>query len=215
MDIGKSNLHAYMRLPCVQLLTLCVASPLCSRRGARDWPLATAGIGIDASLLLGAQLVEAEGSCYTVGVCGLLAILFLVVPAVEIYVILKVGALLGVWATLAVIAFTAFAGAALAKRQGLAVLRTLSAAVAQGQGAGTAVVEGVLLLAAGVTLLAPGFITDAIGLGLLLPPVRRSLAKKLAEHWKLSTMAAVGEFNHAQPFDSNQQEPPPPGVIDV
>ena len=161
-----------------------------------------------------------SGSCYTKDVCGILAILFLVVPAIEIMVIIEVGAVLGTWATLAVIALTAIAGAALAKSQGLTVLRSLTDAVAGGgQGAGTAIVEGVLILAAGITLLTPGFITDAIGLSLLLPPVRSALARRLASHWKLatlSTVAGANVFNVEQNYsDQDEDEPPPPGVIDV
>lgn len=153
-------------------------------------------------------------------VCGILAMLFLVVPALEIIVIIKVGSLLGTWATLAVIALTAIVGAALAKNQGLAVLRRLNDAVASGgQGAGTTIVEGVLLLAAGVTLLAPGFITDAIGLALLVPPVRAAVAGRLASHWKLATLATVAGNNvfNVDPnhVDRDEKDPPPPGVIDV
>ena len=165
------------------------------------------------------QLVRLPGSCYTKGVCGILAILFLVVPAIEIIVIIEVGAVLGTWATLAVIALTAIVGAALAKSQGLAVLRRLTDAVAGGgQGAGTVIVEGVLLLAAGITLLTPGFITDAIGLTLLVAPVRSAVARRLASHWKLATLATVAGgkvFNVEQEYLDEDDEPPTPGVIDV
>jgi UPF0716 protein FxsA len=151
--------------------------------------------------------------------CGVLALLFLVIPATEIYVILKVGALLGAGPTLAVIAVTAVVGASLAKSQGTAVLKQMQESMAAGQGTAAAIVEGVLVLVAGVTLLAPGFITDALGLALLLPPVRKLVAKRFASRIQVagaSTMAGMaGGMYTAGNGDVDQDDPPPPGVIDV
>lgn len=146
--------------------------------------------------------------------CGVLALLFLVVPAVEIYVIIEVGGLLGTWATLVVIAVTAIVGASLAKSQGVAVLTRLQESMGSGEGTGTALIEGVLVLAAGVTLLAPGFLTDAVGLALLIPPVRALVASKMAERMAMSTHVQMGGpavFYQERDDD----DPPPPGVIDV
>lgn len=152
-------------------------------------------------------------------VCGVLALLFLIIPATEIYVILRVGSLLGAGPTLAVIAVTAVVGAALAKSQGTAVLRQLQTSMAEGKGTGTAIVEGVLVLVAGVTLLAPGFITDAVGLALLLPPVRAVIARRLAAKIQVGGMAGMPNMpsNMYSPGDQTQDadDPPPPGVIDV
>ncbi len=147
-------------------------------------------------------------------VCGLLALLFLIVPAVEIYVIIEVGALLGTWATLAVIGVTAVVGAALAKSQGLAVLTKLKTSMTSGEGTGLALVEGVLVLAAGVTLLAPGFLTDAIGLALLVPPIRKFVASRVADRVQIMPqMGMPSEFYSGD--GGSDDEPPPPGVIDV
>lgn len=133
--------------------------------------------------------------------------------------ILQVGSLLGALPTLAVIAVTAIVGAALAKSQGTAVLRQLQDSMAAGEGTGTAIVEGVLILVAGVTLLAPGFITDAMGLLLLLPPVRRAIARRFAGKIQLagaSSMANMaGGMYSASYGTENSEDPPPPGVIDV
>ena len=150
--------------------------------------------------------------------CALLALLFLVIPATEIYVILKVGSLLGVGPTLAVIAVTALVGAALAKSQGVAALRQIQTSMAQGQGAAAAIVEGVLVLVAGVTLLAPGFLTDAVGLALLLPPIRSAVAKHFAGKMQVVTPAGMADipagFRSAGDDDEGRGDPPP-GVIDV
>ncbi len=152
--------------------------------------------------------------------CGPLALLFLAVPAVEIYLIIEVGGLLGPWATLAVIAVTALIGASLAKSQGMAVLNNLQASIAQGKGTGTAIVEGVLVLAAGVTLLAPGFITDAIGLALLVPPIRHAIASRLAGKMSVVASGPLGVnpadlHRRASGARDDDTDPPPPGVIDV
>lgn len=151
--------------------------------------------------------------------CGVLALLFLVIPATEIYVILKVGGLLGAGPTLAVIAVTAVVGAALAKSQGVAVLKQLQTSISEGQGTAVAVVEGVLVLVAGVTLLAPGFLTDATGLALLLPPVRSALARHFASKIQVVTPGPMGGMPagfHPDGYDQDTpDDPPPPGVIDV
>ncbi len=143
--------------------------------------------------------------------CGVLALLFLIIPALEIYVIIEVGGLLGTWATLAVIGVTAILGASLAKSQGVAVLTRLKDSMTSGEGTATAMVEGVLILVAGVTLLAPGFITDAVGLALLIPPIRGAIANHFA-----GKMAA-GVMNQVKPgfHQGGDDDPPPPGVIDV
>ena len=147
--------------------------------------------------------------------CGVLALLFLVVPATEIYLIIEVGGFLGTMPTLAIIAVTAVLGAALAKSQGLAVLRQLQQAMASGQGTGLTIVEGCLVLVAGVTLLAPGFLTDSIGLALLVPPVRRAIAKHLAG--KVNVVSPMGMGGVSSEFyqGSDDDDLPPPGVIDV
>lgn len=159
--------------------------------------------------------------------CGVLALLFLVIPATEIYVILKVGGLLGAGPTLAVIAVTAIVGASLAKSQGTAVLRQMQESMAAGEGTALAVVEGVLVLVAGVTLLAPGFITDAMGLALLLPPVRKMIAARVAGKLQVAAVggmagmaggmytASYGATPGDRDSDADQVDPPPPGVIDV
>ncbi len=158
-----------------------------------------------------------------VAMCGILALLFLVVPATEIYVIIKVGGLLGALPTLALVALTAIVGAALVKKQGTATLQKLQGAMTNGRGAAKIIAESVLILVAGVTLLAPGFITDIVGIALLLPPIRSYLAGRMVEKMKSVPIAGMpGGFargSGAPGSAGNDGEPPidppPPGVIDV
>ena len=126
--------------------------------------------------------------------------------------IIEVGGLLGTWATLAVIGVTAVVGASLAKSQGVAVLTRLKNSMTNGEGTAVAIVEGVLILAAGVTLLAPGFITDTVGLALLIPPIRVAIARHFASKVTVGAMSGVNSEFHQRGGDD---EPPPPGVIDV
>jgi UPF0716 protein FxsA len=105
-------------------------------------------------------------------VFGPLVFLFILVPIAELYVIVQVGHVLGVVNTLALLVLISFAGAWLMKREGLGALRRAQRQVDAGMVPGRELVDGALIVLAGALLLAPGFITDAVGLLLLLPPVR-------------------------------------------
>lgn len=106
---------------------------------------------------------------------GLLALLFLVVPFVELFVILQVSHLIGGWLTVLVLAVVSVAGAWLVKREGMGVWRRARAQVQQGSVPGAELIDGVLILVGGALLLTPGFLTDSLGLLLLAPPVRAGL----------------------------------------
>ena len=100
---------------------------------------------------------------------------FLLVPLAEIYLLISVGGAIGAGWTIALVVFTALAGAALVRAQGFATLARARAQLARGQPPALEMLEGLLLFAAGALLLTPGFFTDAVGFALLLPPLRRGL----------------------------------------
>jgi len=104
-----------------------------------------------------------------------LVVLFLVVPFAELFVIIKVGEAIGVLWTIGLLVGLSVLGAALVKREGLAVLRRAQQRIQMGVVPGQELIDGVLILFAGALLLTPGFITDAAGILLLLPPVRYAL----------------------------------------
>ena len=106
---------------------------------------------------------------------GLLFLLFLVVPFAELYVILQVGQQIGVIETIAVLVAMSMIGGALVKREGFGVVRRAQARVNAGQVPGRELVDGAMILFAGALLMTPGFLTDVIGILLLLPPVRAVL----------------------------------------
>ncbi len=110
---------------------------------------------------------------------GVLAVLFLVVPLAEIFVLIKVGQVVGVVETIGLLILISVAGAWLAKREGLGVYRRFRQQVEQGRVPGTEILDGVLVILAGAMLLTPGFLTDLMALLLLLPPVRASVRSGL------------------------------------
>lgn len=107
----------------------------------------------------------------------ILLLVFAAVPLLELAILIKVGGLIGFWPTLLIVILTAVLGTTVLRLQGLGVLRRASDAMAAGKPPIEPVVDGVFLLLAGAFLLAPGLITDALGLVLLIPPVRRVIAR--------------------------------------
>ena len=104
-----------------------------------------------------------------------LALLFVVVPFVELYVILQVGHAIGVLNTLVLLLLVSITGAWLVKREGMGVLRRAQLQMQAGRVPGTELIDGALILFAGALLLTPGFVSDIVGVLLLLPPVRFAL----------------------------------------
>lgn len=102
-----------------------------------------------------------------------LALLIIVVPALDIGVLLLSGKTIGVLPTIAFILFTGVAGAYLAKREGLQTLRRAQEQLSYGQIPGDSLLDGICILVGGTLLLTPGFITDLFGFLLLFPPSRR------------------------------------------
>ncbi len=108
---------------------------------------------------------------------GVLFLLFLLVPLVEIYFLIKVGNLIGAISTIALVVFTALLGAMLLRFQGWVTLQRTRTTMARGELPALEMLEGVLLLFAGALLLTPGFVTDAIGFAFLVPPLRQAVIR--------------------------------------
>ncbi len=102
----------------------------------------------------------------------LLVLLFFVAPIVELAVIVQVAGSIGVLNTIGLLVAVSIVGAWLAKREGLGVLRRIQAATARGETPSREVADGALILLAGALMIAPGFISDAVALLLLIPPTR-------------------------------------------
>jgi len=102
----------------------------------------------------------------------LLVLLFVVVPIVELYVIIQIGQAIGVLPTIALLILDSILGAALMRSQGRAAWRRFNRALAEGRVPGQEVMDGALVIFGGALLLTPGFLSDFLGLILLLPPTR-------------------------------------------
>jgi len=109
----------------------------------------------------------------------LLIALFVVVPAVEIYVLIQVGHAIGAPATVALLLADAALGAALSRREGRKAWRALRTALLEQRLPAREVVDGALVVLGGAFLLTPGFVTDVIGVLCLLPPTRAILRRAL------------------------------------
>ncbi len=103
----------------------------------------------------------------------MLFLLLLVIPVAEIAVFIQVGSLIGVGMTLLLVLASAVFGIWLVRTQGFAAATRVQAMIARGESPALGMLEGLALLAAGVLLLIPGFVTDLAAFALLIPPLRR------------------------------------------
>ncbi|HEX5988298.1 MAG TPA: FxsA family protein [Nocardioides sp.] len=101
-----------------------------------------------------------------------LALLFVVVPIVEIYVIVQVGQVIGPWWTILLLLAAGFAGSWLVKREGGRAWRALREALAEHRMPARELADGALILIGGTLLLTPGFLSDIVGTFLILPVTR-------------------------------------------
>jgi UPF0716 protein FxsA len=121
----------------------------------------------------------------------LLIALFIVVPIAELYVIIQVGEAIGIWPTLALLLADALLGSFLLKHQGRGAWRRFNEALAQRRFPGKEVADGLLIVIGGTLLLAPGFLTDIVGLLLLIPPTR-AIARSVLRRFTIGRFTVVG-----------------------
>lgn len=118
----------------------------------------------------------------------ILTLLFILVPALEIFTIIEVGHAIGGWPTFLLIVALSLLGAYLVKRQGLRVWQQIRSEMAMGMIPGESLLEGACVLIGGVLLMTPGFVTDALGLILLLPFMRGPV-KRWLKFWFMRLMS--------------------------
>ncbi|MGN7471034.1 FxsA family protein [Brevibacillus sp. SAFN-007a] len=111
-----------------------------------------------------------------------LIILIVVGFGLELWGLITVGSLIGGWNTVLLVILTGLLGAWLAKQQGVQVLRTLQFQLSRGQMPTETIIDGVLILVGGMLLLLPGFVSDVIGL-ILLIPYTRMILRHLLKQW--------------------------------
>ena len=103
----------------------------------------------------------------------ILFLAFTLVPVIEIYLFIKVGENIGAMRTVLLVIATGFAGAYLARLQGMQTMYRVRTSLQQGIMPADELLDAVLIFAAGIVLLTPGFLTDAFGLLLLIPETRK------------------------------------------
>jgi UPF0716 protein FxsA len=104
-----------------------------------------------------------------------LFLLFAIVPVIEVWLIIKVGRVIGPLPTVAILLAISLSGAWLARSQGFRVIAAIRNELAAGRLPAAHILDGAFVLAGGILLLTPGFFTDLVGLVLLFPPSRRLL----------------------------------------
>jgi UPF0716 protein FxsA len=119
-----------------------------------------------------------------------LVLVFIIVPIAELAVIIQVGQVIGVWWTIGLLVADSILGSVLMRSQGRAAWRRFNEAARAARVPAREALDGALVIFGGALLLTPGFITDILGLFLLIPPtralVRAILARRLAHRVTVS-----------------------------
>jgi UPF0716 protein FxsA len=121
----------------------------------------------------------------------LLALLFFGVPLLEIWALIQVGQVIGPWWTILLLVVASILGAWLIKREGGRAFRALTTALSEGRMPARELADGILILTGGVLMLTPGFLTDIVGI-LLILPVTRPVARRLLTRVVAARLLAPG-----------------------
>lgn len=129
---------------------------------------------------------------------------FLVVPLIEIYFLIKIGSILGTATTIFLVVFTAMLGAFLVRAQGFSTLARVQMQLGRARVPAVEMIEGLFLFVAGALLLTPGFFTDAIGFIFLTPPLRRWIIHRIIDRRMFPSFAgAPAQSAHETPSDND------------
>ena len=112
-----------------------------------------------------------------------LLVLFITVPLIELYLLIRLGKLAGFGPTIGLVILTGFWGAYLARSQGHSILARMQREIQAGRAPAGELIEGVLVLIGGIVLLTPGLLTDLAGFALMVPGIRRKIRDRLKERF--------------------------------
>ena len=144
----------------------------------------------------------------------LIVSLLVVAPLVELWFIVQVGREVGLIPTIALLIVVSAVGTTLVKREGLRVWREFMSAVRAGREPTSEIVQGACILAAGVLMLAPGFISDVVGILLLLPPVRALVVRVAVRRSRSGTTVIRATYSGPR-VDPHGTLPGSGDIIDV
>jgi UPF0716 protein FxsA len=128
-----------------------------------------------------------------------LVLLFIVVPIAELFVLIQVGNAIGIWLTIALLIADSILGAMLMRSQGRAAWRRFNDTARAGRVPAREVLDGVLVIFGGALLLTPGFLTDILGLVLLIPPTRALVRAVLVR--RFAHRLVVAAARPRRPYD--------------
>jgi UPF0716 protein FxsA len=123
---------------------------------------------------------------------------FTLIPVVELYLLIEIGSVIGALNTIMVVVLTGAAGAYLARLQGLKTMFRVRERLQQGEMPAEDLLDALIIFAAGMVLLTPGFLTDIAGLLLLLPVTRLKFKKWLRrnlDQWLQNNHVRIGRFH--------------------
>lgn len=120
-------------------------------------------------------------------------LLLTIIPIVEIFILFKIAEVTTIWTTIVLVIATGFAGAYLAKREGVAILASVKRELNEGRVPGNQLLNGLCVLIGGILLITPGLLTDITGFTLVLPGTRQ-LYIKIIRRW-LTNMIQMGSIN--------------------
>ncbi|NIP39858.1 MAG: membrane protein FxsA [Candidatus Dadabacteria bacterium] len=110
---------------------------------------------------------------------GKLLFLFIAIPMLELFILVKLGTVIGFWPTVGIVILTGILGASLARLQGFLVFRQIQNELQSGQIPADKMVDGLLIFIGGVVLVTPGLLTDLAGFAMLIPFTRNAVKKYL------------------------------------
>ena len=129
-----------------------------------------------------------------------LLLLFIVVPLLELYVILQVGEAIGVLPTIGLLIVDSVLGAMLMRSEGRRAWTRFNLAVSEGRVPAREAIDGVLVVFGGALLLTPGFVTDILGVVLLLPFTRPLMRRILVRRFAGRMVASAGTVPRRPPM---------------
>jgi UPF0716 protein FxsA len=140
---------------------------------------------------------------------AVLAVLFVVVPLTEIYLIVQLGQVIGAWWTILLIIGSGILGSVLVRREGRRAWRALQEALSSGRMPAKELADGALILVGGTLLITPGFLSDVVGLAVILPLTRplsrRVLARVIGRRMTVMTTGPGRRPGHRQGDDGTDR----------
>ena len=136
-----------------------------------------------------------------------LFLLFILLPILEMVVLIKVGSIIGAWNAVALVILSVFIGIEVIRRQGFKTTLRARQKMAAGELPAMEMLENLAIALGGLLMLIPGFITDFLGIFLLIPPVRRFLIRRwlTARGVKMQQTNIYEAEYHREPTWQNDQ----------